>query len=117
MTLNSFIKKIQNNEKVSFQDTIAVIAENYQYQATEFVNGLGEDQVINAAGRNEGSCKIFAFAAWHKFTPAQTLSLFGDYYWHDVLEHPEAKDHQNIRNFIKYGWGGIRYSGKALTAK
>jgi hypothetical protein len=34
-----------------------------------------------------------------------------------VLKHPEATDHQNIRNFMKTGWEGIRFEGEALKAK
>lgn len=116
-TLHSFVQKIQQQERVSFQETIAVINDNYHYTPTAFTNGLDAEQLLNAAGTNEGSCKIFAFASLHCFTAAQTLSLFGDYYWEDVLLHPDAQDHQNIRNFIKFGWSGIHYAGVALVAK
>jgi HopJ type III effector protein len=34
----------------------------------------------------------------------------------DVLENPEATNHQNIRNFMKTGWAGISFEGTALTA-
>lgn len=117
MSLPAFIQKIQQAEKVSFHDTIAVIAEHYHYQPTEFSNGLGDDLVINAAGVNEGSCKLFAFAQLHQLNQAQTLNLFGDYYWQDVLSHPDGNDHKNIRYFIKTGWDGIVFKGNALTAK
>ncbi len=117
MALNSFVQKIQQQERVSFQETIAVINDYYHYTPTAFTNGLGAEQLLNAAGTNEGSCKIFAFASLQCFTPEQTLSLFGDYYWVDVLQHPDAQDHQNIRNFIKFAWAGIEYSGVALVAK
>ena len=116
MSLNTFIAKIRQQEKVSFQETIAVITAAYRYQPTEFFNGLGADRLCNAAGSNEGSCKIFAFARLHDLSPEQTLSLFGDYYWQDVLQHPEGLDHQNIRTFMRYGWAGIAFSGEALSA-
>ena len=115
MLLTDFIKKLRAGDKISFNETIVIIAENYHYHPTEFTNGLNGDSVVNAAGSNEGSCKIFAFAQLNRLSPAETLSLFGDYYWLDVLEHPEATDHQNIRNFIKYGWAGIQFTGKALS--
>jgi len=116
MSLASFLKKINNNIAVSFDETIAVITENYRYQATEFSNGLNEHILINKVGTNEGSCKIFAFAQIHQLDQQQTLSLFGDYYRLDVLNDPQGAGHQNIRNFMKYGWGGISFKGEALTA-
>lgn len=95
---------------------MAVIAEFYHYQPTEFGNGLNQS-LINEAGRNEGSCKIFAFAKLHQLTVEQTLALFGDYYRQDVLNNPEGNDHQNIRNFMRDGWEGIVFKGEALQAK
>ncbi len=117
MSLSSFLQKIHTSERVSFQDTLVVIAENYHYQPVEFHNGLGQDQLINTAGQNEGSCRLFAFAQLNGLDPSQTLSLFGDYYWLDVLNHPDGTDHQNIRNFMKYGWEGIVFKGVALSPK
>jgi hypothetical protein len=116
MTLVSFLEKINNNIPVSFDETIAVITENYQYQATEFSNGLNQDTLVNKAGTNEGSCKIFAFAQIHQLDQQQTLNLFGDYYRLDVSNDPQGTGHQNIRHFMKYGWEGICFKGQALTA-
>jgi hypothetical protein len=117
MLLTSFIENIKNNVPVSFDETMAVISENYTYQPTEFYNGLNEDRLINAAGTNEGSCKIFAFAQLHQFDQQQTLSLFGDFYRVDVLNNPAGSGHQNIRNFMRYGWDGIRFNSKPLIEK
>ena len=117
MSLATFLAKINNNVTVSFDETIAVITENYHYQATEFNNGLNENALINKAGTNEGSCKIFAFAKIHQIDQQQTLNLFGDYYRLDVLNDPQGTGHQNIRNFMKYGWEGIHFKNKALTTK
>ena len=116
MSLAAFLEKIHNNIAVSFDETIAVITENYRYQPTEFSNGLDEHILINKAGTNEGSCKIFAFAQIHGLDQQQTLSLFGDYYRLDVLNDPQGAGHQNIRLFIQYGWDGIHFNGEALTA-
>ena len=110
MSLEEFLVQVKAGGKVSFQDSIAVIAANYRYTPTRFTNG----DVINEAGTNEGSCKLFYFAKIHGLTPAQTLALFGDYYWKDVLEHPEANSHANIRSFMRHGWAGIAYDGEAL---
>ena len=75
MSLSSFIEKVKNNENVSFDETLAVISENYHYQATEFNNGLNERLLVNQAGTNEGSCKIFAFAQLNHLNQQQTLNL------------------------------------------
>lgn len=115
MTLDKFIEKIAQGAAISFNETIIIITENYHYQPTEFSNGLGEDILVNPAGVNEGSCKIFAFAKLHQLNEQQTLSLFGDYYREDVLQNPNGTGHQNIRNFMRYGWEGIHFNGMALT--
>lgn len=117
MTLEDLLDKLANNETVTFEQTMAVIADNYDYTPSEFSNGLGDDVLINAAGTNEGSCKIFAFAKLHDLTAQQTLALFGDYYRIDVLENPDGSGHQNIRNFMRFGWDGIKMQGLALNKK
>ncbi|SEQ17696.1 HopJ type III effector protein [Flavobacterium urocaniciphilum] len=98
--------------KKSFPETIAYIDENYIFTPTTFKNG----NQINNAGENNGSCKIFAFAKLNQLSKEETLSLFGDFY-QDVLNTPEATDHQNIRNFMTFGWDGIQFEDEALTAK
>lgn len=117
MSLSSFIEKIINNEPVEFDETIAVIAENYHYSPTEFRNGLQDDCIVNKAGENEGSCKIFAFAKLHRLDQRQTLNLFGGYYRRDVLNDLKGCSHQNIRHFMRYGWEGIDFQGEALREK
>ena len=114
MSIDTFIERINSNpEGISFTDTIAVIEENYTFTPTAFRNG----SLKNEAGQNSGSCKLFSFAQLHTLTEAQTLACFGDYYRVDVLQHPEAQDHQNIRNFMKFGWSGIAFEGNALSRK
>jgi HopJ type III effector protein len=117
MTLEKFIEKVNHGEPISFNKTIIVITENYYYQPTEFSNGLGDNILINSAGSNEGSCKIFAFAKLHQLGEQQTLNLFGDYYRLDVLQTPQGTNNQNIRNFMKCGWQGVCFNGEALTLK
>lgn len=117
MSLASFLEKINNNQSLSFDETMAVIANNYNYQPTEFSNGLNDNKIINTAGSNEGSCKIFAFAQLNQLDQQQTLSLFGDFYTKEVLQDPNGSSHQNIRNFIQDGWDGIHFSQQALTKK
>jgi len=117
MSLSLFLQQVKNNEDVSFDETITTISENYTYQETEFSNGLADKKLINAAGTNEGSCKIFSFAQINQLDQQQTLNLFGDFYRKDVLEDPSGNGHQNIRNFMQFGWDGIHFSHHALTAK
>src|ERR1035437_7758679 len=80
VSLASFLEKINNNVAVSFDEAIAVIADNYHHLATEFSNSLNEHTLVNKAGTNEGSCKSFAFAQIHRLDQQSTLNLFGDYY-------------------------------------
>jgi hypothetical protein len=117
MSLNTFLKKIHDNTPVSFNETIAVITDNYHYQASEFSNGLNERRLINSIGTNEGSCKIFAFALLHQLTESETLNLFGDYYRVDVLTDSNGSGHQNIRNFMRDGWQGIVFNNEVLTVR
>ena len=115
--LLAFLARVRANEQISFQDTLAVIAEHYQYTPTRFRNGRQGDCVVNEAGSNEGSCRLFYFAKLHALTVEQTLSLFGEYYRQDVLAHPAGTDHANIRTFMRHGWAGINYDGEALKPR
>lgn len=92
---------------------MAVIEANYDFTPTTFKNG----KTVNEAGQNSGSCKLFAFAQLQNLSVDQTLACFGQYYRNDVLKNPEGTDHQNIRNFISYGWEGISFEGTALSNK
>jgi len=104
-------------ETVEFTDVISVITECYEYTPTEFKNGVGESAVINPAGTNEGSCKIFYFAKINNLGSASTLALFGQFYRDDVLNDPDGNNHQNIRQFIRHGMAGIQFESEALTVK
>jgi len=112
MQLEQFIKQLGGNAGLDFEDTMAVIGAHYQYQPSGFHNG----DVYNEAGSNEGSCKIFAFAQLHQLSPEQTLACFGRFYRNDVLKHPAATDHANIRNFMRSGWPGVRFEQTVLTS-
>lgn len=114
MTLSAFLENLKSNPtKVSFAETIAVIDAHYQFTPSAFSNG----NQINKPGENNGSCKIFAFAKLNQLTELQTLSCFGSYYFEDVLQNPQGTDHQNIRNFMKFGWNGIHFGGEAFELK
>jgi len=118
MTVQTLLSQLQTSpETVEFKDAMNTIANHYDYTPTRFTNGVGENQVVNEAGTNEGSCKIFAFAQLNQFNVEQTLACFGSYYRDDVLKNPTGTDHGNIRNFMIYGWPGINFDNAALTAK
>jgi hypothetical protein len=102
--------------KVDFEDTMAVISENYSFTPCSFRNGIGEGMLKNAVGQNEGSLKVFSFAYLNRLDAEQTLQCFGRFY-QDVLNTPDGKDHKNIRAFIKAGWDGIKFSHQALQLK
>ncbi len=114
MELNTFLQRLDDApEGVAFSDTIAVIDALYDFTPTAFDNGTTR----NEAGQNNGSCKLFSFAKLQGLPQQQTLACFGDYYRKDVLGNPDGTDHQNIRNFMKNGWEGIRFEGEALMPK
>lgn len=115
---NPFVSAIQIDPgSVSFQKVIAHIDVHYYYTPNSFDNGEGDDCVNNAAGTNEGSCKIFSFAQLAGLSAEETLACFGDYYRNDVLNHPDGQDHTNIRTFMRHGWAGIHFQGSVLVAK
>jgi hypothetical protein len=114
MSISSFLQKLKQTPKtITFAKTIAVIEENYDFIPTSFYNGAQH----NSAGENSGSCKLFAFAKLRNLSQAETLACFGGYYFEEVLGEPEGTNHQNIRNFMKTGWDGIRFDGEALVLK
>jgi len=101
------------SETIRFNDVITYIDENYDFTPTKFANG----KIVNEANQNNGSCKIFSFAQLNHLSEEKTLRLFGEFYREDVLKHPDATDHQNIRNFMVSGWNGIRFEGDPLKKK
>lgn len=112
MILTTFLQKLHNQpEAIDFNDTMAVIDALYRFTPTAFKNGRQQ----NDANRNNGSCKLFAFAKLHHLSEPQTLACFGRYYREDVLRNPDGDDHQNIRNFMQTGWAGIEFDAAALT--
>lgn len=104
-------------QAVEFQAAIDTINAHFDYTPTRFTNGRGDDKVVNAAGSNEGSCRLFAFALLQGLSQPETLALFGKYYREDVLLHVDASDHANIRTFMRHGWAGIHFDGVALKPK
>ncbi|SHF45899.1 HopJ type III effector protein [Chryseobacterium sp. OV279] len=108
------LEQLKNNpETLQFKEVIAHIDEQYDFTPTEFKNG----NTVNEAGQNNGSCKVFSFARLQGLSKEQVLPLFGEFYREDVLKNPEGTDHQNIRNFMEFGWDGISFEGEALKEK
>ena len=102
-----------NQHAVDFNKVIQTIEHNYIFIPSEFKNG----ETLNAENSNNGSCKIFAFGLLNGLSEQATLNAFGDFYTEDVLQNPEGEDHQNIRNFMRFGWQGVNFKKLALTPK
>ena len=118
MTVEELIHKIKTApDALDFTEVITTIDNTYHYTPARLSNGTGSKRIINPAGSNEGSCKIFAFGRLNKLTEQQTLACFGSYYREDVLQHPGNEDHANIRNFMASGWEGIDFESEALQPR
>lgn len=114
MHIDVFLKKLADTpDAIAFDDTMAAIQQAYDFTPAPFTNG----ELRNETGQNSGSCKLFAFAKLQGLTEAQTLACFGSYYRDDVRNNPGGTDHQNIRNFMKYGWSGVTFDQLPLQAK
>ncbi|TWI58416.1 HopJ type III effector protein [Pseudomonas duriflava] len=109
-TLESFRRQLNSGEHM-FADTLAFIAEHYQYTPRAFVNG----SVENAEGQNEGSCKTLGLALLENFNTQEALLAFGEHY-RSVIATPEGTDHANIRSLISHGLAGVRFETLPLVA-
>lgn len=98
---------------VDFATVMAHIDSRYIFTPCAFENG----ELCNAAGQNNGSCKVFAFAKRLGLPPQATLNAFGEFYTGDVLGNPDGSDHGNIRNFMVTRWAGLRFFGEALAER
>ena len=73
MTINELITQLRYTpNNIEFAAVIQVISQFYTYSPTCFTNGA----LLNQAGSNVGSCKIFYFAQLHELTRTQSV-LFG----------------------------------------
>ncbi len=112
MTQEEFLEELRSGVRVRFEDLMDLIEDDYDYTPAAFTNG----ELSNASDENQGSAKLFCFAAIHQLTPLETLHCFGQYY-QDVLNTPESDSHQNIRNFMTYGWEGLKFDSPVLSRK
>ncbi|MFF7705887.1 HopJ type III effector protein [Pseudomonas sp. NPDC007930] len=109
--LNSFRASLETGEN-AFADTLAFVAEHYDYTPTAFSNG----PVSSSAGQNEGSCKTLALAKLEGLSSTEALLAFGEHY-RSVKATPEGSDHGNIRALIAHGLEGVSFEGEALKRK
>lgn len=114
MKIETFKKRLKVAPKtIQFQDTLAVIENNYEFSPTAFKNGA----LNNSSDQNLGSCKLLAFAKIEALTKEDTLACFGQFYFEEVLKDPNGVDHQNIRNFMKTGFEGLFFETPPLKIK
>jgi hypothetical protein len=109
--LNTFRASLKSGEH-AFADTLAFIAEGYEYQPQAFNNG----GVVNAAGQNEGSCKTLGLALLEGLSDEETLLAFGEHY-RSVLDTPEGSDHGNIRALMAHGMAGVTFEAQPLRRR
>lgn len=110
-TTSQLLRNLKDN-KVQFAAVIEMIDSIYIHRPTAFKNG----EAFNEASQNQGSAKVFSFAKRIDLSVDDTLLLFAEHY-QSVLNTPKGVDHQNIRQFIKHGWDGIKFEGEALSVK
>lgn len=109
--LLQLIQQIEQGQ-AQFNDVIAWIAQHYMVSPTAFKNG----HQTNSSAQNQGSAQVLYCAYIHDLDRDHTLALFAEHY-RAVLNTPDGQDHQNIRQFMQYGWDGVHFEGKVLTAK
>jgi hypothetical protein len=109
--INSFRASLETGAH-PFAETLAFVAEHYQYTAQAFRNG----EIDNAAGQNEGSCKTIGLALLEGFSDQEVLLAFGEHY-RSVVATPQGTDHGNIRNLISHGLAGVKFAGQPLSRK
>ncbi|UZE24656.1 HopJ type III effector protein [Pseudomonas sp. B21-056] len=109
--LNTLRDRLQSGEH-AFADTLAFIADGYDYQPQPFTNG----NVENAAGQNEGSCKTLGLALLEGLSDEEALLAFGEHY-RSVLNTPDGNDHGNIRALMAHGLAGVKFAVQPLKRR
>ena len=109
--LNELRSRLQQDD-YAFSETLAFVAEHYDYQPSAFRNG----DVDNAAGQNEGSCKTLGLALLEGLSEDEALRAFGEHY-RSVLATPQGSDHGNIRALMSHGLGGVTFEQQPLKHK
>lgn len=109
--LNELRNRLQQDD-YAFSETLAFVAEHYDYQPSAFRNG----DVENAAGQNEGSCKTLGLALLEGLSEDEALRAFGEHY-RSVLATPQGSDHGNIRALMSHGLDGVKFEQQPLKPK
>jgi hypothetical protein len=109
--LNTFRASLESGQHV-FAQTLAFVADGYDYQPQAFNNG----GVENAAGQNEGSCKTLGLALLEGLSDKEALLAFGEHY-RSVLATPEGSDHGNIRALMAHGLAGVKFEAPPLQRR
>ena len=110
MTQDEYLEALKSGASIEFEELISIIDKQYHYTSAAFTNGDME----NSKDENQNSAKLFCFAAMYQLTELETLNCFGQYY-QEVLNTPDGDSHPNIRNFITYGWSGLKFNSPVLS--
>lgn len=112
MTQETYLEELRSGAQMDFDELMVLIDENFNYTPASFING----DLQNSVNENQGSAKLFCFGAIHQLTQLEVLHCFGEHY-QSVLNNPQGDSHQNIRNFIIYGWEGLKFDSPVLIKK
>jgi hypothetical protein len=109
--INDLLKRLDANA-MGFAEVLDYIAAEYEYYPSSFKNG----ELYNAENENQGSARILAFAEICSLSKEDTLRLFAEHY-RAVLADPDGAGHQNIRQFMQYGWEAVKFDRAVLVRK
>lgn len=112
MTQEEYLEQLKSGAIVDFEELITLIDDNYQHTPAAFTNG----DLENNSDENQSSAKLFCFAAMHHLNALETLHCFAQHY-RAVLDDPNGDSHPNIRNFMTYGWDGLKFASPVLKNK
>jgi hypothetical protein len=112
MTQEMYLEELRSGAQMQFDDLMTLIDENYTNKEASFTNG----DLQNTINENQGSAKLFCFGAIHQLTQLEVLHCFGEHY-QAVLNDSKGDSHANIRNFITYGWEGLKFDSPVLIKK
>lgn len=109
--LHTFLQRLSGGDHL-FADTLAFVAEHYDYQPSGFDNA----GLVSGRGQNEGSCKTLGLAQLEHFSKEETLLAFGEHY-RSVLATPEGSDHGNIRALMANDVASVVFERAPLSPK
>lgn len=113
MDFDAFLTKLNASPAdCCFVDILAAIDNDFSLTPCRFHNG----PLVNEAGSNLGSLRVFALAKRLGLSDPQCLALFAEHY-RQVLATPTGQDHANIRQFMRTGLAGVQFDGEPLSAR